>query len=68
MLIFLLDIYIFGLDQQGPEGLAALLVETVEEFQALEPQVMNVAAQQIQREVEHIADEGDDHEADHPAC
>ena len=36
------------MDGQGAEGLSAVLIEFSEKLQALQPQVMDVAAQQVQ--------------------
>ena len=47
-----LNIHVFCIHRQGAEGLSAVLIEVFKELQALEPQVMDVAAQQIQREVQ----------------
>ena len=66
--MFLLDyIYIFCLNCQGLVGLAALLVKTVEKFQALQAQVVDIAAQQVQRQVQCVADHGNDDKQDHVA-
>ena len=51
-LLSLLNIHVFCIHRQGAEGLSAVLIEVFKELQALEPQVMDVAAQQIQREVQ----------------
>lgn len=67
-LIFLLDIYIFSVDEQRPEGLAAFFVEPSKELQTLEPQIVDIAAQQIQHEVQRVSYQGDDNEACHRAA
>ena len=57
----------FGPDAQGTVGLAAVLVEASEKFQKLQAHIVDIAAQQVQRQVQHIADECDDDEGDHVA-
>ena len=58
---------------KGVEGLASVLVEPAEKLQTLEPQGVHIAAKQVEHQVEHIADEGDNdkgHQAEHrpPGC
>lgn len=67
MSLFLLDIHVFCIDGQGAEGSSAVLIEGLEKFQALQAQVVDVAAQQVQREVQGVAHHGDEHEGDHVA-
>ena len=50
-----MNVYIVCIDRQGLERLAAVLIEFTEVFQTLQTQIMDVAAQQVQREVESIA-------------
>jgi hypothetical protein len=47
---------------QGIERPAAVLVELAEILQALETQVVDVAAEQVQREVQRVAQQGDEQE------
>ena len=49
----------FGADREGLEGPAARHIELVEELQALQTQVVDVAAQQVQPEVQRVADQAD---------
>src|SRR5699024_1441841 len=67
MSVLLLNIHIVCLICDGAEGPSAALIEPVEKFQALEPQIVDVAAQQVQREVQGIAQRGDNHKGDHIA-
>ena len=48
-------------------GFAAILIEPAKEFQKLQAHVVDVAAQQVQRQIQHVADQRDDHEEDHTA-
>ena len=45
-------------------GLAAILIEPAKEFQKLQAHVVDIAAQQVQRQIQRITDEGDDDEED----
>ena len=51
-----------GLHAQGTEGLAAVLIKTSEEFQKLQAHIVDIAAQQIQRQVQRVAHQRDDDE------
>ena len=55
---------VFGIKVQGTEGSSAVLIELAEVLQALQTQVMDVAAQQVQREVQCVARKGDNQEDD----
>lgn len=66
MLLFLLNyINIVCLDCQRLIGPSALLVEPAEELQTLQTQVVDIAAQEVQRQVQRVADHGDDDKQDH---
>ena len=58
------SIVIFGVDRERGKSPAAVLVELSEELQALQTQVMHVAAQQVQAEVQRMADQENDQEHD----
>ena len=55
-MIFHVDIA--RVDLQRAEGLAAVDIELTEELQTLQTQVMDIAAEQVQREVEAVAQRG----------
>ena len=61
-MIFHVDIA--RVDLQRAEGLAAVDIELTEELQALQTQVMHEAAEQVQAEVEQMAQQEDDDEHD----
>ena len=56
---------VFALDAQRAEGLAAVFIEFAEELKALETQVVHVAAENIQAEVQAMAYKEDDYEGEH---
>lgn len=58
-------INILCVNLNGLERLSTILIEPPEEFKALETHVVDIAAQQVQREVQHIANERDDYKAYH---
>lgn len=62
---YLLQIDIFRVQRHGAEGLSAVDVELVEKFQALQSQIVHVAAEEIEPEVHRVAEHRDDDERDH---
>ena len=63
--MFLLHyLHIFCLRRQGLIRLSARLIKASEKFQKLQAHIVDVAAQQIQRQVQCVADQRDDNEGD----
>lgn len=67
IVLLLLDIYIFRLNFQRTESLAAVPVPLAEELEELQSQRVHEAADQVQRKVQRMADAEHEHEKDRAA-